>query len=155
MQELHHKLDVLAEVAQRFNSADITWAVGASLLLFLHGKTDFFHDIDLMVTVADAVKARDILLDLGTFQPPRPNIGYRTKVFEEYIIDGVELDLMAGMVIVQDGINHDCSLFPRDITGCTLVKGQKIPLHSLSCWKRYYTLMGRPEKADIIEKSAR
>lgn len=147
---LQHKLDILSMVAQQLNEAHITWAVGASLLLFLHGKTDSFHDIDLMVTTEDAAKTRVILSALGTVRPPRPNTGYRTKVFEEYVIDGVELDLMAGMVIVLDGVGHDCSLDPKDITGYTKIRGQDIPLHSLSCWKRYYALMGRPEKADMI-----
>ena len=150
MDELPHKLDVLAAVARQLNGAHITWAVGASLLLFFHGKADTFHDIDLMITEEDAARAGDILSALGTRRPPRPNTGYRTKVFKEYIIDGVELNLMAGMVIVKDSVSFDCPLETEDITGCVQVHGQDVPLHSLACWKRYYSLMGRPEKAALI-----
>ena len=33
-----------------------------------------------------------------------------------------------------------------------LICDQKIPLHSLQCWKRYYTLMGRDKKVKMLEK---
>ena len=41
-------------IASKLNAAGIVWDVGASLLLYLHGITDEFHDIDLMVRQEDA-----------------------------------------------------------------------------------------------------
>ena len=43
------KITVLKRVAARFNAAGITWALGASMLLYFKRIAPEFHDIDLMV----------------------------------------------------------------------------------------------------------
>lgn len=62
------KLSVLSKVAKSFNEADITWAVGASLLLYFQGGTEDFHDIDIVVSEEDALRMRSVLLKLGQEQ---------------------------------------------------------------------------------------
>ena len=42
--ELSHKLRVLCHIAEAFNAENITWAVGASLLMFLKGITNDYSD---------------------------------------------------------------------------------------------------------------
>ena len=150
MENTAHKLDVLTLVAERFHRERITWAVGASLLLYLKGKTDTFHDIDILVLESDVEKVRAILAKLGVIEPPNPDARYRTGHFIECRIQDVELDVMAGFVIVRDGVEYDCSLKEEEITDSILVRDQLIPLHSLALWKRYYELMGRREKAAMI-----
>lgn len=148
--EQQRKLAVLARIAAELRQADVTWALGASGLLYFRGLAPDFHDLDLMVALEDAGKAERILDRLGQPLPPKPNDSiYRTAVFREYTVDGVEVDLMAGMVIVKDGAAHDCSLRPEDIGGTVTVCGEPVPLHSLACWRRYYALMGRAEKAQL------
>ena len=62
----------------------------------------------------------------------------------------MDADLMAGMAIEKDGTLHDCSLRREDIAGTVTVLGEAVPLHSLACWRRYYALMGRREKAELL-----
>lgn len=150
MENSAHKLDVLAAVAERFHREHVTWAVGASLLLYLKGKTDTFHDIDILVLESDVEKVRAILAELGVIEPPNPDARYRTRHFIECRVQDVELDIMAGFVIVRDGKEYDCSLKEEEITDSVLVRGQLIPLQSLALWKRYYELMGRTEKAAML-----
>ncbi len=153
--EADQKLRVLAKLASKLNAAEIVWDVGASLLLYLHGITEEFHDIDLMVKQEDAESAAEILDHLGTrsvLKASDPN--YHTKCFLEYVIEGIDVDVMIGMVIVKDGIEYDCSLKQEDITGSAQVFGQRIPLHSVAKWKEYYALMGRQEKVRMIEQAS-
>ena len=129
------KLEVLSRIGRRFNDAGITWAVGASLLLYFNRKVSDFHDIDIMTAEEDVFRARDILLELGALQPPSPNPGYKTRHFLEFTVDGVD---------------YDCAFGRENIAGFTEVGGVRIPLQSASDWRRYYQLMGRPEKAEMI-----
>lgn len=152
-QENSRKLSVLASIAERFNRAGITWAVGASLLLYFKKRTDTFHDIDLMIAEADVEKTKEILSEMGVLQPPNPSAQYQTRTFLEYVIDQTDVDVMAGFVIVKDGKSYDCALHKEEIVDEIEVFGQKIPLQSLELWGRYYRLMGREEKACICEKT--
>ncbi len=153
MLELEHKLLVLSQVAERLNKEHITWAVGASLLLYLKGKTDTFHDIDLMLLEEDVDRAKAVLSELGELQPANPNAQYKTRTFLEYVINQVDFDVMAGFVIVKDGKDYDCSLKKEDIVETVSIHGQDIPLQSLAAWKYYYELMGRENKVKMIEKA--
>lgn len=150
MTEPENKLQVLAKLAETLNAAEITWAVGGSLLLYLHQKTDTFHDIDLMVCDEDAEKLKAALLSLGTLAPPNPNPQYKTRYFFEFTIDGVEVDVMAGLVIVRGGREYDCTFTKKRIAEYRILGGARVPLQALADWKRYYRLMGRPEKAKRI-----
>ena len=73
MKEINDKLKVLAKIAKFFNEEKITWAVGASLLLFFKGKTDHFNDIDLMVDEKDIEKVKTIMLEIGMVMPRKDN----------------------------------------------------------------------------------
>lgn len=145
------KLTVLSKLAAEFNRQDILWAVGASLLLCLRGYVEDFHDIDLMVSTEDAAKAEEILLTFGTLQPSDKG-NFATKHFRKFTVDGVEVDLIGGFAIVCDGEVYDCDLQKDQITGQAEVCGQQIPLHSIPLWKHYYTLMGREQKVELIDR---
>lgn len=152
--DIEHKLNVLSRIAEHLNGANITWAVGASLLLYLKNISDSFNDIDLMVTVEDAERAKNILLGMGQIQPPKPNSQYKTRHFYEFVIDGVEVDLIGGFIIVNDGQEYDCSLNGDMIAGRITVNGQTVPLQAVSDWRRYYKLMGREAKVAMIDSAA-
>ena len=151
--DIQRKLSVLKKIAAEFNHARITWALGASMLLYFKGITDAFHDIDLMVTNEDADAARQILARLGQIQRPGPNEKYQTKLFLEFVIDGVDVDMMAGFAIVHCGRVYDCSLYPEQIKEVHLLDGVPIPLQSLGLWREYYQLMGRERKVEMISSS--
>ena len=151
MTEQEHKLAVLGEIARALNGGDVVWAVGGSLLLYCKGKTDTFRDIDIMVWEEHVERLKALLLPLGTLAPPAPNPGYKTRHFLNFTIRGVEVDVMGGMVIVKDGKDYDCSLSPSQVAEYVCLNGERIPLQSLEDWRRYYLLMGREEKAAMID----
>ena len=146
------KLSILARLAAEFHKQHLIWAVGASLLLYLKGYADDFHDIDIMVQEADAETMEAILRSLGTMQPSDKG-NFATKHFREFIIDGAEVDMIGGFAIISGGKVHNCDLKPTEITEYAEVAGQKIPLHSLSLWRTYYALMGRENKVAIIDQN--
>ena len=152
MNELNKKIRLLKEIAQRFNTAYITWALGASMLLYFKGITSTFNDIDLMISNDDAESVRKILSEMGELQPPNPNPKYKTKVFMEFVINSVDVDVMAGFSILNDGKIYDCSLDKDQIVEWFTLGNTKIPLQSPLLWCEYYKLMGRKEKVDMIER---
>ena len=149
------KLELLKKISRRFNESQIEWALGASLMLFLKGIVSEFHDIDLMISVQDVERAKAILLEMGDLCPPNPepNPMYQTKVFMEFIIDSIDVDVMAGFAIVKEGKLFDCSLHADQIVEKMALGTEIVPLQSLLLWSKYYRLMERPEKAEMIEKA--
>ena len=71
----------------------------------------------------------------------------------EFLIDSIEVDVMAGFAIVHAGTVYDCSLREDQIVEKMLLGTEVIPLQSPRLWCKYYRLMGRPQKADMIEKA--
>ena len=142
------KIQLLLRIAHRLNEAHIEWALGASMLLYFKGITSDFHDIDLMVADCDAECVHTILSEMGEICPsdPIPNPMYRTKTFMEFLIDSVEVDVMAGKV-------YDCALRKEQIVEKMPLGTEVIPLQSPLLWCKYYRLMGRTEKAEMIEKT--
>lgn len=64
------------------------------MLLYCKGITTEFHDIDLMIANEDVKCAYRILSEMGKIQPPNPK--YRTKTLMEFIINSIDVDVMAG-----------------------------------------------------------
>ena len=153
MNELNEKIELLKEIAQRFNTTGITWALGASMLLYFKGITSTFHDIDLMIADENVEAVREILSEMGELQPPNPNPQYKTKAFMEFVINSIDVDVMAGFSIVKDGKTYDCSLDKAQIVEWLTLGNTEIPLQSPLLWCKYYKLMGRKEKVDMIESA--
>ena len=145
------KLHVLARLAKEFNKQNLLWAVGASILLYLKGYVDNFNDLDLLVAAEDAEAMETILNQLGTPLPTTRGT-FETKRFRKFEVDSVEIDMIGGFAIVSQGQVYDCDLKEDQVTGYFALYGEQIPLHSVSLWHRYYSLMGRPDKVEIIEK---
>lgn len=154
MNDIENKLTVLSHIAKELNHKNVTWAVGASMLLYFKGIVSEFHDIDIMVAEEDAETSKDVLLSLGNLQHPDPdpnaNGKYKTKCFLEFNVDGVDVDVMAGFIIVSKGKEYYFPLKKENIIDYTEVHGITIPLQSLGEWRRYYELMGRDEKVKMI-----
>ena len=155
MAEVCEKIELLKKIAHRFNESNVVWALGASMLLYFKGIVPDFHDIDLMVVNSDVECVRRILSEMGEIQPSKPNSKYQTKLFMEYVIDFIDVDVMAGFSILNDGELFDCSLKEEQIIEWMSLDGEKIPLQSPLLWCEYYKLMGRKEKVEMIEKAYR
>lgn len=152
MSDLNKKMQVLVKIASILNNNHVTWAVGGSLLLYFKGITDTFKDIDLMVDEKDIERFKTLIFPIGEVIPCHFDQNFKTRTFLELMIDDVDVDVMAGLVIVKDGMDYDCSLLAEQIVEYIEFDGEQIPLQSLSDWKRYYTLMGRTSKVELIEK---
>lgn len=146
------KLKVLSRIGRRLSDSGVTWAVGGSLMLYFRHIVGEFADIDIMTTEEDAPRVRDILLSLGAPDPPRSNSGYKTRHFMEFSVDGVDVDAIAGLVITRGGVDYECPFGPANIDGRAEADGVPIPLQSLADWREYYQLMGRAEKAEMIDR---
>lgn len=155
MAGIHEKIELLKKIAHRFNESDVVWTLGASMLLYFKGIASDFHDIDLMVVNSDVECVIKILSEMGEIQPSKPNSKYQSKVFMEFIIDSIDVDVMAGFSILNDGELFDCSLKEEQIIEWMSLDGEKIPLQSPLLWCKYYKLMGRKEKVEMIEKAYR
>lgn len=152
MKNIERKLKVLSTIAKELNQKSITWAVGASLLLYFKEITTEFYDIDIMVAEEDVKALKEIMLSFGDMQPPNPHSKYKTKYFLEFIIEDIEIDVMAGFTIVNEEREYYFPLKKDSIYDYTEVNGIKIPLQSLLEWHNFYKLMGREEKVAMIEK---
>ena len=153
MADTQEKIELLKRIAHRFNESHVVWSLGASMLLYFKGITTEFHDIDLMIANADVKCVRDILSEMGEIQPPNPNPKYQTKTFMEFIINSIDVDVMAGFSIISDGKLFDCSLQGEQIVEKMSLGTELIPLQSPLLWCEYYRLMGRTEKVKMIENS--
>lgn len=153
MKSRGEKIAVLKKIAHQLNEAGIVWALGASMLLYFKKVTTDFHDIDLLIANEDAERVKGILQKMGHLEPANPNPKYRTKLFLEFVIDGVDVDVMVGFAIVQDGEVTDCSLQREQIAEVWEIDGEPVPMQSVSLWREYYRLMGRTEKVAMIDQA--
>ena len=145
------KLQVLVKIARLFKEQDITWAVGASLLLYFNGVVDDFHDLDLLIHMKDAFKAKEILSSLGEIEIPESNPMFTTKHFCKFKIENVDIDMMAGFGVIYEGQEYDLALHADQIEEYKEIDNINIPLQSLELWKDYYRYIGRPQKVKMIE----
>ena len=155
MARTEEKIRLLKRIAHRLNEAQVEWSLGASMMLYFKGIVSDFHDIDLMISVDDVEVVKTILSEMGTLCPSdhEPNPMYQTKCFMEYVIETIDVDVMAGFAIVREGEVYDCSLCKDQITDQLMLDGEVIPMQSPRLWCRYYRLMDRSAKADMIEKA--
>ena len=151
METTQKKLMVLSKIAKKLNENNITWAIGASMLLYFKDITNKFNDIDIVVAEDDVESLNEIVLTFGDILPPNPNLKYRTRHFLEFKVDGVDIDVMAGFIIVKKNQEYYFPLQHGDINDYTEINGVKIPLQSISEWRKYYELMGRTEKVEMID----
>lgn len=144
--------DTLSYIGERLNNGDITWAVGGSILLNQYGLIDKPNDIDIFVHIKDIAKADEVLKSLGIKKKWGFNNIYATKYFYEYEINGVDVDVMAGLAI-----NFNEGLFQFDfdedsISEFKIINGVKVPFTSLEDWYVIYQLIpNRQVKVKIIE----
>ena len=153
MPEIGQKIELLKKIALQFEKAHITWALGGSMMLYFKGIVPVFQDIDLMVADADAQTAQSILCSMGQMQPQTPNPKFRSKAFMEFVINAVDVDVIAGFAIVSGDSVVDCSLQKEQIVERMPLGEACIPLQSPALWCRYYRLIDRTEKAQMIEQA--
>ena len=144
---------VLKKIAKLLDDQNITWAVGASIMLNYYGIVQGPRDIDILIDLKDINKLDNILSDLGEKQERFPNEIYKTRYFYEYIIDGIEIDVMAGLCICFGGKDYSFDFTKDSIGDFMEIDNIKIPLAKLNDWYSIYKLLpNREEKITLIKK---
>lgn len=151
MIDIETKIEVLKKIASHFNQAHIIWNLGASANLYLRSMTDDFNDLDIMILEKDVEKVQSIMSDIALQKDRRPSAHFGTKVFLNYDIDGVDIDIMAGFAIKY---HDEMYAFPlrEDVSFDTVqIDDVTIYLEKVEVWLRYYQLMERHQKVNMIK----
>ncbi|WP_297438176.1 hypothetical protein [uncultured Clostridium sp.] len=144
--------NTLSYIGQIFNDSNIVWGVGASILLNQFGLADSPNDIDIHVHIKDIHKVDEILKSIGTKKKQEKTDSYSTKYFYEYIVNGIDIDVMARLAI-----NHINGVFEyifdeNSISQFISIDKISIPFTSLEDWFVLYQLIpNRDAKVKIIE----
>lgn len=142
---------VLIKIAEAFNSSNLLWGVGASVLLHKYNLVENPSDIDIVMSIPDIEEADRILSALGEKLPAKDTDIYSTDYFYEYIVDGVNIDIMAGLKINIDNsvfvYKFDEASIPHSFT----VGNVLVPFTTLEEWFVLYQLIpGREQKVSLI-----
>ncbi|WP_105616363.1 nucleotidyltransferase family protein [Vallitalea okinawensis] len=142
----------LSNIGRELNENGILWGVGASVLLNHYGLIEKPNDIDILINLDDIQEADMTLRSLGEKRIFEKTSTYSTEYFYEYIINDIDIDVMAGL-----SINHEKGIY-RHVFDCqSIVKTAKIndidiPLTSLEDWYVIYQLIpNRKAKVKMIE----
>lgn len=146
----HKKLDALIMVAKTLNHHHILWRLGASCMLYLRGYVDHFNDIDIMISLEDVKKVKSIF-NAYPYQDKLPNELYKTKVFLEYQILGVDIDMMAGFAIQNQNKIYEFPLTEHEPCDELVLDDTVIYLSKVDTWLTYYQLMNREDKVNMIK----
>jgi hypothetical protein len=147
------KISALAKAARELNAAGITWAVGASALLYLEGIVPTFNDLDLLIANGQLANAKNAMLAAGATELPAspPNPGFSSAGFLEFRIDGVDFDLLEGFAVRSGSEVYTYSFHADRIGAVWDAAGVPVPLCPLADWFVLYQLMpGRQKKAKLI-----
>ncbi|WP_208588756.1 nucleotidyltransferase domain-containing protein [Gracilibacillus suaedae] len=145
-------LETLSFIGNRFNNQNITWGVGGSLLLRFHQLIDKPNDIDILVDLDNTTQINRILSLIGTEKEVIQTEPFRTKYFNKFHVNNIDLDIMAGFAIQHQEGNYQLSFTKQSIVEYKQLNGVDIPLCALEDWYMLYWLIpGKKEKAVLIE----
>lgn len=144
--------EALIYIGEKLNDEKIIWGLGGSLLLSQYDLAENPRDIDILVAIEDVGRADAILKKLGSKTDFTPSSLYETDYFYEYVINGCDVDLMAGLSIKHEAGIFDYLFDAQCISRLIDMKGISIPLSSLEDWYVLYQMMKNKEaKIKAIE----
>ena len=146
------KLKTLSRVGKALKAENVLFGVGGSAMLYRNGLAEDFNDIDLVVAQEDAFKAEEVLLSLGKSGGERSSGVFETDVFCSYEVDGIGVDMMAGLAIRHDGGIYRYAFREDSVCDTWPVYGTMLPFCALEDWCVLYHLMpGKEKKAERIK----
>lgn len=138
--------EVLLKVTKLFQENDICFGIGASMLLAKYKIVDSPNDIDIQVDLRDIEEADNLLLSLGSRDEILPDEIYKTKFFYQYVIDGIEIDLMAGLAVINNGNLYEFVFDKSNEIEYTNIDGVEVPYMTLNEWYEIYKKLPNKEK---------
>lgn len=145
-------LKTLSLIGKKLNEENILWGVGASILLNQYNLIKEPNDIDIFVHTKDIHKADNILKNMGIKKDREKTDTYLTKYFCEYIINQVDIDVMAGFKIKHKEGVYEYIFDEKSITKYIEINGVEIPFTSLEDWYVIYEIIpNREKKVELIK----
>lgn len=137
-------------IANQLNYSNITWAIGASMMLKLRDFDINVHDIDIMVHQDDFEIACNRLNEVCEEISVAESNLFRTKHFKRFKCDDIEIDIMSGMGIMFKTGFFDYQFNKDDIEKVIQFDSIKLPLCYIEDWYVFYHLM--PNRYPTIQK---
>lgn len=146
-------MDTLELLAEKLNKINITWAIGASTVLYSNGYEKLPNDIDLFIEEKDFVMVRNDLLKYGEEKIKiDDNDIYNTQKFTTIVVDGTEIDIIAGFYIRHEEGEFRFVFDDKSIDIVIDVGNQTVNIMALEDWYILYQLIpGREKKVQIIK----
>jgi hypothetical protein len=144
--------EVLRKIHTAFYGAALFYSLGGSVGMSIRGIDVLPNDIDLLVREVDAPAAMNLLQTLGKRMAPKAKADYKTQTFAEFVIDGVDVDLMAGLAIAAENIEFrfPCTLLTSEPT--VFDSSTRLPLMPLEDWYLlYHIIPGKEQRIRQIE----
>lgn len=139
---------ILNKLAKELSTHSIIWGVGGSFLLQMYNLYSEPNDLDLWVQPSDIPKVRDIFKDfeeVNTNLPLPKEFHFKMKYY------AVEVDFVACFIVKPNQNRFTYNILPENIRMLTLENGTKVPCTFLEDWYIVYKLLGRENKANLIE----
>ena len=130
--------NTLSDLGEKLNEEKVLWGVGASILLNHFGLIDKPNDIDIIVDLKDIEKVDIILSNIGNKKPWKKENNYSTSYFYEYVINGFDIDVMAGLKIHHHHGLYSYVFDNKSILQKVIINGNHIPFTSLEDWYVLY-----------------
>lgn len=144
--------ETLCKIAKGLDQQNVCWAVGASLLLHQYNLDENPRDIDILVAVEDHSKFEAALASMGFYQQKTESKRYATQYFDEFIVDGIEVDGMAGLALLHDNGIYRHKFDRSSVREFRYINGYSIPFSTLEEWYILYQLIpGRENKVEKLE----
>ena len=147
-----NKLRTLQKVGKALKTSGVRFCVGGSAMLYRNGLAEQFNDVDLLVESSHAKKAEAVLLSLGREEEAKSSPAFATDIFRSYLVDGVGVDMMAGLKIRCGEQMYSHRLTEDSFADRWPVWGEMLPFAALEEWCALYHLMpGKAHKAEAIK----
>lgn len=144
-------MKTLKTIVDRLNDANITYAIGGSLLLYAHQLVETFNDIDILIVKEDFAKAHAILTDMGEEQPIKENDRYQTECFKTYLVKNSKVDVMANLIIKHQSRTYNHCFDASSVVEYKEIHAACVPMMSLEDWYVIYLLIERDDKVRLLE----
>ncbi len=145
-------LKALSYIGSDLNDLNIIWGVGGSVLLNHLGLVDQPDDIYIFIDINDIEKVNKILKDMSNETLTKESKLYSPKYFHRSIIEGFEVNIIAGLKINHSNGTFKYIFHSDSISELTKINEIDIPLMSLEDWYVIYQLNpNKKEKAKLIE----
>lgn len=144
--------DIVLSLAKHLNENDVHWGIGGSYLLKSYGILEEVHDLDIIISDLDIVKAIKIMdqIAIRTESPIKQE--YKTKNFFVYSYRGLSIDVMSNFRIAHEKGVYEFLFDDQSIVHSKNIDGIILPFTSLEDWLVAYKLMlGRSSKVQMIE----